>query len=63
MRNASDAAIAMAAITEAVADARVTASEAAELSKLVESFVGALEATEFDQRLKALEENDRLQKL
>jgi hypothetical protein len=31
------------------------AGEAAELSKLVEAYVKAIEASEFDQRLRALE--------
>jgi hypothetical protein len=56
LRRADDAASAMAAIADAVANGEITASEAAELSKLVESFVRALEATEFDQRLRVLEE-------
>ena len=61
LRNAGDAAAAMAAIAEAVASGELTVSEAAELAKVVESFVRALEATAFDQRLRALEarENDR----
>jgi len=58
LRNAGDAAAAMAAIAEAVAGGELTMSEAAELAKVVESFVRALEATAFDQRLRALEERD-----
>lgn len=50
-----DAAGAMAAITGAVAAAEITPGEAGELAKLVEAFVRALEASEFDQRLRALE--------
>jgi hypothetical protein len=52
---AADAAAAMPALTQAVATGDITTSEAAELSKLVESFVRALEAADFDQRLRALE--------
>lgn len=52
---AGDAATAMATLTQAVAKGDITASEAAELSKLVESFVRALEASDFDMRLQALE--------
>jgi hypothetical protein len=52
---AGDAVTAMAALTQAVAKGDITASEAAELSKLVESFVSALEASDFDMRLQALE--------
>jgi hypothetical protein len=55
--SADDAAKAMAAITGAVARGDVTATEAGELSRLVEVCVKALEAVEFDKRLRALEEN------
>jgi len=56
MRCAGDAAAAMAALTDAVAAGQLTASEAAELSRLVESYVTALEVTGFDQRLRTLEQ-------
>jgi uncharacterized protein DUF5681 len=55
LRSPADAAAAMAAITAAVAAADITPGEAAELAKLVEGYVRALEASEFDQRLRALE--------
>jgi hypothetical protein len=55
LRSASDAASAMAALTAAVAAGEVTPSEAAELSKVVEAYVRALEAHEFDQRLRLVE--------
>jgi hypothetical protein len=55
LRSAADAAGAMASITAAVASGEITPSEAAELSKLVEAYVKALEASEFDQRLRAIE--------
>lgn len=45
----------MAVLTQAVAKGDITASEAAELSKLVESFIKALEASDFHMRLQALE--------
>jgi len=51
-----DAAEAMAALIGAVAAAEITPGEAAELAKLVEAFVRALEASEFDQRLRSIEE-------
>ena len=51
-----DAAEAMAALAGAVAAAEITPGEAAELAKLVEAFVRALEASEFDQRLRNIEE-------
>src|SRR5262249_37449730 len=56
LRSVSDATGAMWAIIDAVAIGDLTASEAAELSKLVETFIRSLEATEFHQRLRALEE-------
>jgi hypothetical protein len=55
LQGAGDAAGAMAAITGAVGAAEITPGEARELAKLVEAFVRALEASEFDQRLRALE--------
>jgi len=56
LQSAGDAAKAMAAIANAVASAEITAGEASELAKLVEAFVRALEASELDQRLRALEQ-------
>ena len=53
--SAADAAKASSAILTAVADGELTPSEAAELGKLVESYVKALEATEFEERLRRLE--------
>jgi hypothetical protein len=52
---AGDAAAAMAALTQAVGLGNITAGEAADLSKLVESYIHILEITELDQRLRALE--------
>ena len=51
-----DAAEAMAALTGTVAAAEISPGEAAELAKLVEAFVRALEASELDQRLRSIEE-------
>jgi hypothetical protein len=56
LRSASDAAEAMARLTEGVGNGDISASEAAELAKLVESFVRALEASEIEERLRALEQ-------
>ena len=53
--SAADAARAMAGITVGVASGEITPGEAAELSKLIEGYVKALEASEFEQRLRALE--------
>ena len=55
LRSAADAASAMAALTAGVGAGEVTPGEAAELSKLVEAYMKALEAREFDQRLRAVE--------
>ena len=58
LRSAADAASAMAALAAGVAAGDVTPGEAAELSKLVEAYVRALEAGEFDQRLRVIEERN-----
>jgi hypothetical protein len=50
------AANAMAAITTAVANGELTPSEAAELSRVIEGYVKAMEATEIERRLRLLEE-------
>ena len=42
-------------VAAAVADAHLTPSEAGELSRLVDAYVRAVEATDFDQRLRAIE--------
>ena len=55
LRSAADAASAMAALTAGVAAGEITPGEAAEFSKLVEAYIKALEAGEFDQRLRAVE--------
>ena len=51
-----DAAEAIAALAGAVASAEITPGEVLGLAKLVEAFVRALEATEFDERLRSIEE-------
>ena len=55
LRSAAGAATAMAAIANAVACGDLTPAEAGELSKLVESYVRAIEATEIERRLQVLE--------
>ncbi len=59
LQSAADAAGAMAAITAGVAAGEITPGEASELAKLVEAYVKALEAGEFDQRLRAIEGRNR----
>jgi Family of unknown function (DUF5681) len=56
LNSAGDASRAMAAITSAVASGELTPAEAGELSCVVEAYVKALETTEVEQRLKALED-------
>ena len=56
LNSVDDASKAMAAITVAVARGDLTPSEAAELSRVIETYVKAIEVTEIEQRLRALEE-------
>jgi hypothetical protein len=51
-----DAPAAMAAITSAVASGNITATEAAEVAKLVETYVRAVEASDLEKRLRSIEE-------
>jgi hypothetical protein len=56
LRSVEDAGKAMAAFGEAVAGGELTPAEAAELSRVVETYVRVIEATEFERRLTALEQ-------
>jgi hypothetical protein len=56
LKSAEDAANAIGAITTAVAGGELTPSEAAELSRVIDAFVKALEISEIERRLKILEE-------
>ena len=56
MLEAADAAKAMAAIADAVAVGDLTPAEAGELTKLVDTYVRAIEATDLEVRVRALEE-------
>jgi hypothetical protein len=51
----ADVTAAMAAITAAVAEGAITPTEGAEVGMVVETYLRALEASDFDRRLKALE--------
>ena len=51
----ADVAKAMAAITAAVAEGAITPSEGAAVARVVDAHVRAVEASDFDRRLKALE--------
>jgi hypothetical protein len=55
LNSADDASKAMAAITAAVARGELTPTEAAELSSVITAYVKAIEATEIERRLQALE--------
>jgi hypothetical protein len=56
LKKAEDAAAAMAAILAAVAEGELSLGEAESVVKLVELFVRSLEASEFERRIRALEE-------
>ena len=56
LRSPADAAAAIAAIAAAVADGDLTPSEAGELAKLVDTYVRTPETSDFDRRLRAVEE-------
>ena len=47
---------AMATVTTAVANGELTPAEAAELSRVIDGYVKALEVTEIEQRLRILEQ-------
>jgi len=55
IRNAADIAGAMAAITNAVAQGDLTPGAAEVLGRLIETYLRAIEASDFDARLKAIE--------
>ena len=55
IRNAADLAGAMAAVADPAAQGAVTPREAMQFGHVVEAYVGAVEATEFERRLRALE--------
>lgn len=55
LNSAVDAPVALAAIADAVAAGELTAAEAAELGRLVDAFVRAVEAADLEERLAALE--------
>jgi len=55
LHSAADAAGAMASLAAAVGVGEITPGEAAELSRLVEAYMMAIEVSEFDKRLQAVE--------
>jgi hypothetical protein len=56
VRDAADLGGTMAAITNAAVDGSITPGEAAELARVVEIFVRAVETSDFERRLRELEE-------
>lgn len=55
LESATDAPAAMASIAAAVSGGEITASEAAELSRVVEAFLKAIALSEFGPRIQVLE--------
>jgi len=55
IENAADSVEAVATIAASVAAGELTATEAAELAKVVDAYVGALASREFEERLSKLE--------
>jgi hypothetical protein len=55
LNSAEDASKVMGAITTAVACGELTPAEAAELSRVIEAYVKAIEMSEIERRLKILE--------
>jgi hypothetical protein len=58
----ADAPKAIGAISAAVASGEITVSDAADISRLVETYVRAIEASDVDKRLRALEEATRCER-
>lgn len=58
IRSASDIAAAMATIVRAAAQGTITPDEAFKLSQMVDTFVRAIDTSDFDRRLQILENAD-----
>jgi hypothetical protein len=56
LNSADDASKVMGAITTAVASGELTPIEAAELARVIEAYVKAIETTEIERRIQVLEE-------
>ncbi len=57
IRDAGDIAGAMAAVMRALARGDITPAEAGEIGRLVETFMRAIECTDFERRLRTIEAN------
>jgi hypothetical protein len=58
IRSASDIAAAMGAIVKAAAQGTITPDDAFKLSQMVDTFVRAIDTSDFDRRLQILENAD-----
>ena len=56
IESASDIAAAMKAVTSALADGEITPGEAGRIAAVVDTFVRAIDASDFDRRLQELED-------
>ena len=63
IRSASDIAAAMGTIVKAAAQGATTPDEALKLSQMVDTFVRAIETSDFDRRLQILEEDRKSTRL
>src|ERR1700757_3308691 len=60
IESASDIAAAMKAVTSALADGAITPGEAATIAAVVDTFVRAIETSDFHRRLQPMEESFRI---
>ena len=59
IESAADIAAAMKAVTSALADGEITPGEAGRIAAVVDTFVRAIETSDFDRRLQELEDRSR----
>jgi hypothetical protein len=57
IESAADIAAAMKAVTSALADGAITPGEAATIAAVVDTFVRAIETSDFDRRLQIMEDD------
>jgi hypothetical protein len=57
IESAADIAAAMKAVTSALADGAITPGEAATIAAVVDTFVWAIETSDFERRLKLMEDD------
>ncbi len=61
IESAADIAAAMKAVTSALADGEITPGEAGRIAGVVDTFVRAIETSDFEERLKELEDSQKAQ--